>query len=690
MAQTINPVATRNKHIFNSVFPRQSVAAQAKNKPTKTEPRIDLDGVQRQLREALMPLLGIGATDYVFGWDNNLDGEPFRIPLSTCARVESVRQYSDEEIQAHCAQMSQSEVWQKLASLRNELGTQQATRLVAELLHGLLKNFVRVTYSKVYRTDLTEHLRFWVENIFSLVVRMTDLTVTGANQSNYNEQTICRWTDSATTVLGALRVREMYGVIARQTNADGMIEDLKSFITGPATRSYLTGNFNDALADHALHPGVSTMEILRLYISIIKFFRKLDPKGVLLDRVARRVRRYLRERDDTVKVVVSGLLSDPNSATKDPETLTELAAELHQSSQPGDQFEDNELDWDNMYWMPDPADAAPDYMKSRSTDVIGSLISLFDSKEVFVKELQVVFADRLLENKSNFDLEVNVLGHLKSRLGESALQSCEVMLRDILDSVKIDEAVNKDSIDVEIHAKVLSRLFWPAMPEQNFLIPQDVWQAQLTYQRGYSQHKTSRTLSMIPSMGHLEVEIELEDRTIYETVQPHQASVIYSFESKDSSSVEKSVAQLATEIEMSPALARSACIFWVSKRVLAEIRPDTFTVIERLSDGGDVTMAEAGAKQEASAAAAEAAAALAAREAEEEERKAKMAMYHQFVVSMLTNQGAMPLPRIAMMLNIVVPGGFPFSNEELKDFLTGMVKEGQLQVGPGGNYKATG
>ena len=39
------------------------------------------------------------------------------------------------------------------------------------------------------------------------------------------------------------------------------------------------------------------------------------------------------------------------------------------------------------------------------------------------------------------------------------------------------------------------------------------------------------------------------------------------------------------------------------------------------------------------------------------------------------------------MLGIVVPGGFPFSNEELKEFLGGMVKEGAVEVGMGGNYR---
>ncbi|KLJ09312.1 anaphase-promoting complex subunit 2 [Blastomyces silverae] len=66
---------------------------------------------------------------------------------------------------------------------------------------------------------------------------------------------------------------------------------------------------------------------------------------------------------------------------------------------------------------------------------------------------------------------------------------------------------------------------------------------------------------------------------------------------------------------------------------------------------------------------------------------AKMDLYWQFIVGMLTNQGAMPLQRIIMMLKIVVPGGFPFSSEELRGFLSQMVAKGKLEVVSGGSYK---
>ena len=63
-----------------------------------------------------------------------------------------------------------------------------------------------------------------------------------------------------------------------------------------------------------------------------------------------------------------------------------------------------------------------------------------------------------------------------------------------------------------------------------------------------------------------------------------------------------------------------------------------------------------------------------------------MAMYWQYVVAMLTNQGPMPLGQIVTFLGVFVPGGFPFGSETMRDFLDGMVREGKLEVG-GGVYK---
>lgn len=49
----------------------------------------------------------------------------------------------------------------------------------------------------------------------------------------------------------------------------------------------------------------------------------------------------------------------------------------------------------------------PDYRKTTSGDIVSMLLNIYDSKEVFVKELQVILAERLLSSK-DYDVEKEV------------------------------------------------------------------------------------------------------------------------------------------------------------------------------------------------------------------------------------------------------------------------------------------
>jgi anaphase-promoting complex subunit 2 len=129
----------------------------------------------------------------------------------------------------------------------------------------------------------------------------------------------------------------------------------------------LTISLTRNIRQRLLHPGASTVDILQFYISMIRAFSLLDPTGVLLDKVARPVRRYLKEREDTIHIVVAGLLADPDDAPGNDnpnstnDVLIELATELSRSAeyigQGGD--DDGDMDWDDMNWEPDPIDAGP-------------------------------------------------------------------------------------------------------------------------------------------------------------------------------------------------------------------------------------------------------------------------------------------------------------------------------------------
>ena len=684
-------------------------------KATATTPEI-----QAALQKQLRLLLGIGNESFVYGQDRWVSsaGAVFHSHFESCAPAHQLRQPTAADHATQTTKESSSPLWPMLSTWKSTIGSEKSVKLLAVSLNDLMTEFVTWSYAGVYREGLQLHLEYWVEHLFFRIAHQALRCLDSRSDARSLPQAeIKKWRGMATARLGALRVDELFDIVVDWDGSAPAIEDLRHFTTNPATRGYLTHDFANVLQTRLLHPGASTVEILQVYISIIRSFRLLDPKGVLLDRVARRVRRYLRDRDDTVKVIVAGLLADtmPNSnqvpPPSDSDTLSELALELQRHGAQDYSAGDTDFDYNNMNWLPDPVDAAPDYMKSnKNTDVIGSLITLFETKDVFVKELQSTLAERLLKHKVDFNQEIGVLEHLKIRFGDSALQGCEVMLRDVLDSKKVNNTIRRDlnkqeakpqsgnpNNGPELHAKILSRLFWPSVPEQSFNVPREIVGQQKSYERGFEALKQSRKLTWLNSIGQVEVELELEDRTFQEEVLPWKAAVIHVFHDNTSSAdqpVTKKISEIAAELAMSPTLVRSACIFWVSKRILTETDFNTFTVLERLPSGTDIDTATSeghftGMPTNA-AAAAEAAALAASNEAEEADRKQKMTMYHQFIVSMLTNQGSMPLARIAMMLGIVVPGGFPFSNEELKEFLGGMVKDGALEVGNAGVYKVAG
>ncbi|OKL55759.1 hypothetical protein UA08_09018 [Talaromyces atroroseus] len=599
------------------------------------------------------------------------------------------------------------------------IGGHRAQKVFARVMNDMMTEFIVVSYKEQWRSPslVVQHLRLWVENVFARLAVEVLAILQPSSLGNIDEQLdnvrlddVEKWQEIAIARLGALRTSELFDVIVDWDSSSGAIEDLKHYTTHTASRYSLATTFISMLIQRLLHPGASTVQILQLYISIIRAFNLLDPKGVLLDRAARPIRKYLRDRDDTIKAIVGGLLADntsneTGSNTEFGETLVELSTELNNAHQRSVQNDTGELDWDDMNWMPDPVDAAADYKRSKGADVVGSLISLFESKEAFVKELQNMLSERLLKKKADFDQERSVLELLKIRFGDGALQACEVMLRDVVDSKRVDTIIRNDQKSgtvadalgqtentPQLHAKILSRFFWPDIQDQPFNVPEEIDRLQQRYSDGFESLKQSRKLKWFNALGQVTVELDLEDRVFTDEVTTWQATVIYAFQSETPSSssnepVTKTVMELAKTLNMSASLVRSACLFWVSKRILSEVQRDSFRVLEVLPSDDDHEMTTGDEQEAISASAAEANAAAAAKETANAAAMEKMNLYWQFIVGMLTNQGAMPLQRIIMMLKIVVPGGFPFGNEELREFLAGMVAQGKLEIVGGGNYK---
>jgi anaphase-promoting complex subunit 2 len=309
-----------------------------------------------------------------------------------------------------------------------------------------------------------------------------------------------------------------------------------------------------------------------------------------------------------------------------------------------------------------------------------------------------------------------VLELLKVRFGEAPLQACEVMLKDIQDSGRVDGVIrrnqkldpseeeigaaraNPDMLDENLnpegllkpslHAKILSRLFWPQLHDEGYRVPDDITKLQKRYEEGFESLKASRKLTWLQALGQAMVELEFEDRTIVEEVHTWQATVIWAFQNEEAAPVgsTRTVDELVQNLEMEETLVRSALKFWVNKLVLHEISPNTFAVLETLNQED---------RERSNAQAATSAASGTHDESVDDVGlagndgigKEKMGMYWQFIQSMLTNSSSqMPLQQIAMMLKVLIVDGFPYNNEELQELLERKVVEGKLEL-VGGKYK---
>ncbi|KAI4722726.1 hypothetical protein E4T48_00975 [Aureobasidium sp. EXF-10727] len=334
--------------------------------------------------------------------------------------------------------------------------------------------FVQSTAMKVdwtQRQSVVDRLRQWIRHRF----------VPAVGLSTPNELT--DWENTALERLAKQRIKNLLDYVKAWPHSTGAILDLRECMHSSEVKVLIATSFTRQLSRRMLHAGVTTSELLSIYINVIMAFKTLDPRGVLLDKVAVPLRAYLRHREDTVRIIAASFLADvgegddhTNSSAE--EICIDLAREINLSEGQALHVDHKGLDWDDMEWMPDPIDAGPDYKKSKSEDVMSFMLTLFEQAD-FIKEVQSLLGERLLSvgyDDTELEKEVSIESEMllrvvlylldsqirlvelfKTRFGADRLQSCEVMLRDIQDSRRINNTLRpKDDFPTaqEVHAAI--------------------------------------------------------------------------------------------------------------------------------------------------------------------------------------------------------------------------------------------
>lgn len=185
---------------------------------------------------------------------------------------------------------------------------------------------------------------------------------------------------------------------------------------------------------------------------------------------------------------------------------------------------------------------------SRTADIISMVVDIYGSKEVFVNEYRTLLADRLL-NQLDFssEKEIRNLELLKLRFDESLLHTCEVMLKDISDSKRINHHIHNDANmetdatesskdnDFPLSSLILSSQFWPAFKNETLELPPELKNVFDKYTKSYETYKGNRTLVWRPVTGRVDLEVEIGNKTLNLSVSPIHAVILYEFQVQSTS-----------------------------------------------------------------------------------------------------------------------------------------------------------
>lgn len=230
-------------------------------------------------------------------------------------------------------------------------------------------------------------------------------------------------------------------------------------------------------------------------------------------------------------------------------------------------------------WMPDPIDALPDFKKGKVTDIIESLISIFDLKDIFISEFTQIFGNRLINLHDYDTLPIQQqLDLLKLKFGAEEFSTLDVMIRDVINSRQTNTDI---SGNLPFHSLILSHMYWTSVSENI----SDVDHFDLshlksyfeTYNDKFKKNKRGRSLELVPSLGQVTLEIETQGSTQTFSVSPSEAAVVLEFGSNVS---QLSIADICSRLNMQQYPARTALDAWVKRGVLVEKSPDVFTAVD--------------------------------------------------------------------------------------------------------------
>ena len=427
-----------------------------------------------------------------------------------------------------------------------------------------------------------------------------------------------------------LRLKELYEMIAEFPDSMCGALELRDCLAHLKERDKFVENFQKVLTNRLLHSGANTSQIIHIYISAVKFLKVvLGERRRHLTRAATNpIRNYLRLRDDTVRCIVSSLTSndddDDDAAFEKIPAFQDTSSSIVSTLPGGDDSSDEGL---------------TKFIGGNKKGALPTLMAIYGSSDIFVSEFKQILASKLLSTSTSVDKEVKNVELLRLQFSDAPLYACEVMLRDVQESVRITKGLKSTQQSLVVESTIVSSVFWPTIQKQEKLALHPKLDAHLAnYARLYNQRKAPRQLDWWKWLGSVTLELSFDEEKTPQTfeVSPlHAALILYVQDEPE----KNTAADLAIKCGVSEATIRKRMAKWINLGVVVESQDGRYTqgTMSNQTKDQDQDDDDDDDEQKVDT---------------DQSKNEEAAVYGSYVTGMLTNLGSLTLDRMHSMLQM--------------------------------------
>lgn len=383
-----------------------------------------------------------------------------------------------------------------------------------------------------------------------------------------------------------MKTEKFFDIISLFPDSSRTLLDIKYCISSYEPASFVQ-TIKTQLSSRLLTPGISTRLIIEFFIRIIKIMKAIEPSAYMLSSISAPIKSYLRMRKDTMQWIVTTILSEDDS------NIIEDMSKAYVRNVKSYDLDYLSSDDEPENWEPaktsgiplgDPAD-----FKSKSTDIISILVNIFGSPEKFMEQYKRMLSERRITD-DNFSLENEIknLELLKLKFGENLLQSCDIIIKDIKDSLKIN---NTDIKDDMINCLIVNKNYWPFINNNSFdinniegekekdipLTPYDGFLSDIRkhidyYKKEFTKKKFCRNLSLYSNVGYANLTLGFKNGNFNFVVSVLSGFIIKMFDKENAKMFPTYTPEyISDKLKADLDDVKKKINFWVTKGVLKEI-----------------------------------------------------------------------------------------------------------------------